>query len=107
MNVTKNEERNIPENIEEQLLLLVEKLSAQQLYEINSVIVQRLNYLEKADDLRAANAFRRGNKVSWERNEEQYFGIVVKVNQRTVSVAENDPPYKRWKISPQFLKKIK
>ena len=106
MKVIKKEKQKNPDNIEEQLLVLVEKLTVQQLYEINSIIVNRINYLEKVEDLQAANAFRRGHKVCWERNGKEYIGVVVKVNQRTISVAENDPPYRRWKISPHYLKKI-
>lgn len=107
MQVIKNERQSTPQNIEEQLRLLIEKLNVKQLYEINGIVVDRINYLEKVKDLQAANAFRRGHKVSWKRNDEEYFGVVVKVNQRTINVAEDTPPYRLWKISPHNLKKIK
>ena len=106
MQVIKNEKQPTPENVEEQLRLLIDKLTVEQLYEINGIVVDRINFLEKVKDLQAANAFRRGHKVSWEQNGEEYFGVVVKVNQRTINVAENTPPYKQWKISPHYLKKI-
>ena len=106
MQVIKNETQPTPDKVEEQLLLLIEKLTLEQLYEINGIVVNRINYLENVRDIQAANAFRRGNKVSWERNGEKYFGTVVKVNQKTLHVAENDPPYKQWKISPHYLTKI-
>jgi hypothetical protein len=106
MQVVKNEKRPTPDKVEEQLLLLIEKLTMEQLYEINGIIVDRIKYLEKVKDLKAANAFRRGNKVSWERDGVEYFGVVVKVNQKTINVAENTPPYRQWKISPHYLKKI-
>ena len=106
MQVIKNEKQPTPNNVEEQLLLFIDKLTLEQLYEINGIVVNRINYLEKVKDLQAANAYRRGNKVSWERNGEKYFGTVVKVNQKTINVTENEPPYRQWKISPHYLKKI-
>ena len=107
MKVVKNEKQPTPENVEEQLLLLIEKLTMEQLYEINGIVVDRIKYLEKVRDLQAANAFRRGNKVRWERDGVEYFGLVAKVNQKTINVTENTPPYRKWKISPYFLEKIK
>ena len=106
MQEIKNEIQPTPGKAEEQLMLLIEKLTLEQLYEINGIVVNRINYLEKVKDLQAANAFRRGNKVTWERDGENYFGTVVKVNQKTIHVTEKDPPYRQWKISPQFLNKI-
>jgi len=106
MQILKNEKHSSPDNIEEQLKFLIEKLSIKQLYEINDIIIERMKFLEKMEDLQAANAFRRGNKVSWERDGKVYYGVVAKVNQRTVNVTEKDPPYRQWKISPHYLKKI-
>jgi hypothetical protein len=103
--VLSNEQQALPNKQPGQLMLLIEKLSLEQLYDINEIVVDRIKFLERIEDLKAVSAFRRGDKVSWERNGQVYYGSVVKVNQKTVSVAENEPPYKRWKISPQFLKK--
>jgi hypothetical protein len=105
MKVLRNEDQSLPDKQTGQLLLLIEKLSLEQLYDINEIVIDRIKFLEKIEDLKAVSAFRRGDKVSWEHNGQAYSGSVLKVNQKTVSVAEKDPPYKRWKISPQFLKK--
>ena len=105
MKEIKQTERAGSKNIEDQLLQLVEKLTVEQLYEINDIVVNRINYLQKVNDLQAANAFRRGHKVSWERDGVEYFGVVAKINQRTINVVEKDPPFKQWKVSPHFLKR--
>jgi hypothetical protein len=106
MQVLRNEEQPLPNKQIGQLMLLIEKLSLEQLYDINEIVIDRIKFLEKIEDLKAVGAFRRGDKVGWERNGLVYSGSVIKVNQKTIGVAEKEPPYKRWKISPQFFKKI-
>jgi hypothetical protein len=85
---------------------LLDDLTLDELYWLHSGIAARINHMQKMKDLKAASVFVRGHKVTWTHNDQQYIGVVMKVNQRTIVVAETRPPYKNWKISPGVLKKI-
>lgn len=103
MKIVKN---NNKENSEDQLLNIIKDFSMEQLYKINEVVVERIKMLEKIKDFEAISSFRRGHKVKWVYEGREFEGVVVKVNQKTVNVAEKDPPYKSWRISPQWLQII-
>ena len=94
-----------PQKVDFQLLHTknIEQLTEQQLYWLNDMLVERINYLQKVGDLELLSKFRRGQKIQWENKGTLYYGSIIKVNQRTITAHEENPPYRKWKLPPEGI----
>ncbi len=88
------------------IIQVIESLDLEDLYFINDRIVDQIKHIEDIEDLKAVNQFRKGQKVTWKQNEITFTGHISKLNQKTLSIHEDSPPYKKWKIHPQFISLI-
>lgn len=83
----------------------IEDMTIDELLEINQLIFDRI------DELRArqVETMRRlcvgGNAVSFESRVGRIYGLIIKINRKTVSVLSEDKP--QWKISPGLLTMVK
>jgi len=84
----------------------IEQLNTQELEWLGEMIWDRVKLIQDLDYLAKSNMYKRGHVVGWEKDGELYKGQVVKVNRKTIIVTETKPPYKQWKIDPNFLYKI-
>lgn len=48
MQVLRNEEQHLPDKQTAQLILLIEKLSLEQLYDINEIVIDRISSLKRS-----------------------------------------------------------
>ena len=82
----------------------IDKLSKEELLELNQRIVERLKYLSEKEMLELSKKFRVGDVVEFRNEEAMNRGIVIRINRKTLSIQTKEG---RWKIPPQFLRKIK
>jgi len=83
----------------------INTLSKEELRELNKRVIERLNALTTAELLDQTSAFNVSDIVSFDNNGRKCYGVVLRVNQKTISVAVS--PRERWKVSPSFLKIVK
>ena len=81
----------------------IERLSLEQLLELNRRIVRRVDYLQRLKTQAHLDRFDLGDKVSFQSEGRQVEGIVIRVNQKTVSIKTKDG---LWRIHPRFLTKM-
>ncbi len=85
---------------------ILKPLSHKEMEWLNALVVERLNTMDRLKDLEAVSAFKRGDKVKWVFEGISYEGWVSKTHQKTVTVTELQEPYRKWKITPEYLKKV-
>ena len=83
----------------------ISKLSKEELIKLNKEIIDRLNAISASELLGQINAFNVSDIVSFDNNGKKSFGVVLRVNQKTISVAIST--HERWKMSPTFLTLVK
>lgn len=73
---------------------------------LNKIVVDRINHLLKTHNANALSKFNVGNRVTFTaKHGEQKTGTVIRVNQKTVSIAiEGYDGW--WNVSPQALERI-
>lgn len=81
----------------------IEKLSFNELIELNRRVIRRLDYFLGLKTQAHLNRFEVGDRVSFLNDGRAVEGIVTRVNHKTLSVKTKDT---RWTIPPQFLTKI-
>lgn len=81
----------------------LEKLSVEELLNLNKKIIHRLNYLRSLKTRSQLDKFEVGDKVCFQNEGRSVEGIVIRVNQKTVSVKTKES---RWNIHPSFLRKV-
>ena len=80
----------------------INEMSIDELLKLNEIICERIDYLRAKQDQDALIQLHLGNQVHFEsRYGETVFGIVVKINRKTVIVMSREG--KQWKISPGLL----
>ena len=85
---------------------LLEGLTYQELTVLNNMVVERIRLMQKAEALIWMSKFHVGDRVSWMgRDGTTHSGILVRLNQKTVSVKTGDEG--QWNVSPQLLRKEK
>lgn len=83
----------------------IEKLSEQELLDLNRKIVEKLKFLALQRTHKKMIQFSVGDKVQFHPpDHEVQKGILVKYNKKTVSVLTENG--ETWNVSPQFLAKI-
>ncbi len=84
----------------------IDKLTEDELIELNHRIVERLKFLESMHAHNEMTRFSRGERVSFRPSgRDRQIGTLVKFNQKTVTVITESG--QKWTISPQLLNKIK
>ena len=82
-----------------------EKLTEDELLELNHRIVERLKYLEAMRDHKEMMEFNIGEQVTFEPpGSEKQIGMLVKYNRKTVTVVTEQG--QRWNVSPFLLSKV-
>ena len=80
----------------------IEEMSIDQLMELNEVICERIDYLRAVEDQEMRRRLCLGNQVHFEgRMGQQVFGVVIKINRKTVIVQSQNG--KQYKIPPSML----
>lgn len=81
----------------------IEKLSLEQLLELNKRICRRVDYLNGLKTRAHLDRFEIGDRVSFQSEGRPVEGVVVRVNQKTLSIKTKDT---YWRIHPRFLTKL-
>jgi hypothetical protein len=82
----------------------LDKMSEQQLRQLNREIVSRLQMISAVRRTTALAAFRVGDRVAFDADHGTVTGIVVRINQKTASIDADDG--RSWRVSPGALNKI-
>ena len=91
---------------EEDMKIDIDELSEKELIELNHRIVERLKFLESVRRHKEMMDFNIGERVSFiPAGREKQFGVLVKYNQKTVTVVTEQG--ERWNVSPFMLSKAK
>ena len=81
---------------------LIEKLNFFELSILNRMVVNRMKLINKAEALIAMSKIQVGDRVSWQSDNGMVKkGVVIRLNQKTVSVKEDERGY--WNVSPDLL----
>lgn len=81
---------------------LIEKLNFFELSILNRMVVNRMKLINKAEALIAMSKIQVGDWVSWQSdNGTIKKGLVIRLNQKTVSVKVDERGY--WNVSPDLL----
>ena len=84
----------------------IDDLSYDELLALNDRIIARLKHLDAADTIDAMMKLNLGSKVCFDGGRKgMQVGILVKFNQKTVTVLTDDGR-RRWNVSPQMLSPI-
>ena len=83
---------------------LLDHMTENELIMANRMIVERINLVRKTKSLHQMSKFSIGDMVSFENDNQVITGIIIKLNQKTVSVHTQEGI--RWNVSPSFLQKI-
>lgn len=81
----------------------VEKLTLEELFELNKRIIRRVEYLQSLKTRAHLDRFEVGDKVSFQSDGHPVMGIVVRVNQKTLSIRTKEA---HWNIHPRFVTKL-
>lgn len=81
----------------------VDRLSREELLELNHRIVERLKYLASREALELSKRYKVGDAVEFRGGKNMIRGIVMRINRKTMSIKTNEG---QWNVHPQFLKKV-
>lgn len=81
----------------------IDRLSRQELLELNHRIVERLKYLASREALELSKKYKVGDTVEFRGGKNMLRGVVIRINRKTMSIKTNEG---QWNVHPQFLKKI-
>jgi hypothetical protein len=95
-----NEAEAINEQIEIELYSLLEELNRDQLRALNKEVVKRLKEFRRKENLVLAAKFSPGDYVTFEYKGRDVYGFVVRVNQTSLSIKEDDNPRMKWRVWP-------
>jgi hypothetical protein len=81
----------------------IDKLSKEELLDLNRRVVERLKYLSARETLEVSRKFKVGDTVEFQSDESTVQGIVMRINRKTLSIKTKEG---RWNVPPQFVKKV-
>lgn len=81
----------------------IEKFSLDELLELNKLVVRRIDYLHSLKTRAHLDRFEVGDRVTFQSESRMVEGVVVRVNQKTLSIKTKDT---YWRIHPRFLTKL-
>jgi hypothetical protein len=83
----------------------IDRLTEQELIDLNNRIVERLRFINQARAHHAMLEFRVGEVVEFEpEGRGRIQGVILRYNKKTVSVLT--PDGQQWRVSPGFLRKV-
>lgn len=88
-----------------ELIVEVQRLSRDELRELNKAIVAKLRTMSTEDQIETSHKFSIGDSVSWIHGGYHHYGKIVKCNQKTASVRETNAKLTKWSISWTCLTK--
>lgn len=94
----------INEQRQQQIQLFIRSLSNDELTWVYHQTGDKLRFIQRANELCALQDFQMLDRVFFHHNYEHIEGVVVRVNQRTLSVVTDQG--RRWTVAPQYLKKV-
>ncbi len=80
----------------------IDKLSREELLELNHRIVERLKYLASMEALELSKKFKVGDVVEFRGGKNMVRGVIIRINRKTMSIKTKEG---QWNVHPQFLKK--
>lgn len=83
----------------------IEDLTLDELHDLNDLICKRIEYLQLQNDINVLSQLRLGQKVHFKAPEGQVFGVVIKINKKSVMVVSDDN--RQWKIPPGLVRVMK
>jgi len=83
----------------------IDEMTLDQLLELNDAICRRIDELKEQENLQALSQLRVGLKVTFSTQQGPAFGIVTKINRKSVIVLAEDGA-KQYKVSPELLKPL-
>ena len=84
------------------MMIDIDRLSEQELIDLNQRVVERLRLLSQIRSHRAMLKFRIGDRVGFQTDQLQFVhGIITRYNKKTVSIVADDG--RRWNVSPGLL----
>ena len=81
----------------------IERLSLEELIELNRRIIQRVEYLHGLKTRARLDKFEPGDRVTFQSDGRAVEGIVIRVNRKTLSVKTKGS---RWNLHPDFVTKL-
>ncbi len=81
----------------------IDKMSLEQLLDLNKRVVRRIDYLYSLKTRANLDRFETGDRVSFQSEGRPVEGLVIRVNQKTISIKTKDT---YWRIHPRFLTKL-
>jgi len=95
-------------DFEKQLEDMLNKMSREELIQLNRMVVHRIKLMDDLKRMAANSQFRPGDRVSWKDNQGMYHeGIVTRINTKTISVQEDHDEEGIWRISAGALTKLR
>jgi len=82
----------------------VEKLSLEELVDLNRRVVYRIQYLMSLKTRAQLDRFNVGDRVTFQCDGRVVSGVVIRVNRKTLSIHTDD--HRHWNIHPKFLAKV-
>lgn len=83
----------------------IDDLSLDQLLELNQIICRRIDELRARQETDVLSRLTLGQTVSFESQEGQVFGRVIKINRKTVVVQSED--HRQWKVSVGLIQPLR
>lgn len=83
----------------------IDDMSIEELLELNQIICERIDYLRAREDSDVLRQLHIGHQVCFEGRYGTEFGIVIKINRKTVIVLTEDK--RQWKVPAGKLSIIK
>lgn len=81
------------------------QLTEKELMYLNRLIIHKVKMIRKANNLMRAARFNIGELVTFkDREGTEYFGKIIRINQKTISVEVADGGY--YKVHPSMLHKV-
>lgn len=98
---------SVPPSDLNQLLNALNRLSHDELVYLNREVVERIRFLRQANTMIEMTKFRVGDKVEFDSDDHRHIvGVVIRVNQKSVSVQPDDNPRATWRVHPARLQKV-
>ena len=83
---------------------LLKKLSKMELISLNHKIIEELKCREEASNKTSIDNFKVGDKVEFVADEKELFGIVIRVNRKTITI--DSYGFGQWRVSPQLVRNL-
>lgn len=81
----------------------IDKLAIEELLDLNTRIIRRIKHLQSLRTRAHLDRFEIGDRVSFQSEGRPVEGVVIRVNQKTLSVKTQNT---YWRIHPRFLTKL-